>query len=53
MHQTVALGFVDHEGEVQVVRGLADQVDLLVLEQLEGRAQLVQDAADIVAQQGE
>ena len=53
MHQPVALRFVDHEGEVQIVRRLAHQVDLLVLEQFEGVAEFVQDAADVVTEQAQ
>ena len=53
LYQPIALGFVDDEGEVQIVGGLAHQIDLLVLEQLEGRPQLVQDAADVVPDQAQ
>ena len=47
LDQAVALVLVDDEGEVQIVGRLADQVDLLLLEELEGAAELVQDGADV------
>src|SRR5882672_5620358 len=53
MHQAIALRLVDHEGEVQVVRSLGHQIDLLILEQFKGRSELMQDAANIVAQQAQ
>ena len=49
LHQAVPLVLIDHEGEIQVVGGLAHQVDLLFLEELEGASQLVQDGADVAA----
>ena len=51
LDQPVALVLVHHEREVEVVRGLADQVDLLLLEQRERIAELVQDGADVAADQ--
>ena len=51
LHQPVALRLVDHEGEVQVIRGLGHQINLLILEQLESRPQFVQDPANVVTQQ--
>ncbi len=53
LHQPIALRFVDDEGEVQVVGGLRHQIDLLVLKQFEGRAQFMQDAANILSQQAQ
>jgi hypothetical protein len=47
--QSITLRLVDHEGEVKVVGRLADQVDLVLLEQLERLAQLVDDRPDIPA----
>ena len=51
LDQPVALVLVHHEGEVEVVGGLAQQVHLLFLEQREGVAELVQDGADVAADQ--
>ena len=50
-NEPVTLRLVDHEGEVEVVGGLADEVDLLLLEQLERLAELVDDRADVPSQQ--
>ncbi len=47
LDQAIALVLIDHESEIQVVGGLAHQVDLLFLEELEGAAELVQDRADV------
>ncbi len=49
--QAVALLFVDHEGEVEVVGRLAEQVHALLREQLEGLAELLQDGADVAPDQ--
>ena len=49
LDQPVALVLVDDEREVQIVRGLAHQIDLLLGEQLERVAELVQDGADVAA----
>ena len=51
LDQPVALVLVDHEREVEVVRGLADEIDLLLLEQRERVAELVQDGADVAPDQ--
>ena len=47
LHEPVALVLVHDEGEIQIVGGLAHQVDLLLLEEFERIAQLVQDGANI------
>ena len=51
LDQAVALVLVHHEGEVEIVRRLAEQVHLLFFEQREGITQLVQDGADVAADQ--
>ncbi len=51
VHQPIALRLVDDKGEIQIIRGLRDQIDLLVLKQFERRSQFVQDAANILPQQ--
>ena len=53
LHQPIALRLVDHESEIQIVGGLAHEVDLVILKELERRAELVQDAANIVAEQAQ
>ena len=47
LDQPVALVLVDHEREVEIVGGLAQQVHLLLFEQRERVAELVQDGADV------
>ena len=47
LDQAIALVLVDDEGEVEVVRRLAHQVNLLLLEELEGPSELMQDGADV------
>ena len=49
--QPIAVRFVDHERDVEIVRGLRDQIDLLLFEQLERFAEPVQDRADVTADQ--
>ena len=49
--QAAALVLIDDEREVQIVGRLADQVDLLFLEELERAAELVQDRADVAPDQ--
>src|SRR5579872_413946 len=45
--QPVSLTLIDDEGEVEIVGRLAHQIDLLLLEELEGAAQLMQYRADV------
>ena len=47
VHQAIGLAFVDDESEVQVVGGLAHEIDALLFEVFEGLAQLMQDRADV------
>src|SRR6185437_1786723 len=47
--QPIALPLIDDEGEVEIVGRLADEVDLLLLEELERASQLVQDRADVAS----
>ena len=51
VHQPVALRLVDDKREIQIIGGLRDQINLLVLKQFECRSQFVQDAANILPQQ--
>ena len=51
LDEAIALALVHDEGEVQVIRRLAHQIDLLLFEELEGAAELVQDRADVAAYQ--
>ncbi len=51
MHQPVALRLIDDEGEIQIVRRLRHEINLVILEQLERRSELVEYAADVMAQQ--
>ena len=49
LHEPVGVLGVHDEREVQVVRGLRHEMDLLLLEHLEDGAELVQDRADALA----
>src|SRR5215472_13151638 len=49
--QAVALALVHHESEIQIVGGLSDQVDLLLLEEFEGVPELMEDGADVAPDQ--
>ena len=51
LDQPVALVLVHDEREVEIVGRLADQVHLLLFEQRERVAELVQDGADVAADQ--
>ncbi len=51
--EPVALVLIHHEGEVEIVGGLADEIDLLLGEELERIAELVQDRADVAAEQAD
>ncbi len=51
LDQAIALVLVHHEGEVEIVGSLADEIDLLLFEQRKGITQLVQDGADVAADQ--
>ena len=51
LDQSVALVLINDEGEVQVVGCLTDKVNPAIRQQLEGAAESVQDAADILANQ--
>ena len=45
--QPVAVRLVDHERDVEIVRGLRDKINLLLFEQFERVAQSMQDCSDV------
>jgi hypothetical protein len=45
LDQPITLVLIDHEGEVEVVGRLAHEIDLLLLEELESAAELMEYAA--------
>src|SRR5690348_9789578 len=45
-HETVALLLVDHERDVEIVRSLRDEINLLLFEQFERVAESMQDRSD-------
>ena len=49
LHESIGVLRVHDEREIQVVRGLRDEVYLLLLEHLEHGSELVQDRADAAA----
>jgi len=49
LHETITLVLVHDESKVEIVCGLAHQIDLLLFEELEGIAELVQDGADVAS----
>jgi len=49
LDESIALVLIDDEGEVEIVRRLADEIDLLLFEQLECGAELMQDRANIAS----
>src|SRR5262245_37803036 len=46
-HEPVTLILIDDEGDVEIVRRLSDEIDLLLFEQFEGIAQAMQDCANV------
>ncbi len=52
-NQPVALLFINDKGEIQIVGGLCQQVDLVLFEQFEGIAQLMQDRSNTPAHQAD
>jgi len=50
-NQALALVLIDDEGEVQIIRSLCDEIDLLLCKEFEGISQAMQDGADIAPDQ--